>query len=181
MVLLFDAYTDHNANSSPAPWGGKYLSTNKEVKFGNKSESNKFQENQRNLIYFCMNQREDIAWKFFCNKKSNQIGWPCKKIDGIWTSSVWYAKQFTDGGIISSHQNYVDGYSGEKRKEAMWIHHFVMLQLFHPRYKTDEKIHYVHDNHSLFVHHFNHDEYQEHTNLYIDMPRFEYLWLGERI
>ncbi len=61
MVLLFDAYTDHNANSSPAPWGGKYLSTNKEVKFGNKSESNKFQENQRNLIYFCMNQREDIA------------------------------------------------------------------------------------------------------------------------
>ena len=55
-----------------------------------------------------MTQREDIAWKFFGNKSSNQIGWPCKKIDGIWTTSVRYVKQFTDGGIISSHHNYVD-------------------------------------------------------------------------
>jgi hypothetical protein len=37
MVLLFDVYTEHNANTSPAPWGGKYLSTEKEVRFGNKS------------------------------------------------------------------------------------------------------------------------------------------------
>ncbi len=47
MLLLFDAYTDHNANSSPAPWGGKYLSTDKEVEFGNKSECDIFQENQK--------------------------------------------------------------------------------------------------------------------------------------
>jgi hypothetical protein len=130
MVLLFDAYTDHNTNSSTAPWGGKNLSTDKEVNFGNKSESDMFQENQQILIHFCMNQHEDIAWIFFVNKTSNQIGWPCKKIDGIWTSSVQYVKQFTDGGIISSHQNYVDSYSGEKCKEAMWIHHFFILQLF---------------------------------------------------
>ncbi len=88
MVLLFDAYTDHNANSSPAPWGAKYLSTDKEVKFGNKSESDIFQESQKNLIHFCMNQPEDIARKFFGNKTRNQIGWPCKKIDAIWTLSV---------------------------------------------------------------------------------------------
>ncbi len=76
MVLLFDAFTDHNANGSPTPWQDKYLSTDKEVKFGNKSESDLFQENQKNLIHFCMTQREDIAWKFFGNKSSNQIGWP---------------------------------------------------------------------------------------------------------
>jgi hypothetical protein len=35
MVLLFVACTDHNANTSPAPWGAKYLSTDKEVNFGN--------------------------------------------------------------------------------------------------------------------------------------------------
>ncbi len=116
LVLLFDAYTDHNANSSHIPWGGKYLSTDKEVNFGHKSESDMFQENPKILIHFCMKQREDIAWKFLGNKTSNQIGWPCKKIDGIWTSSVRYVKQFTDGGIIPSHQNYVDSYSGEKRK-----------------------------------------------------------------
>ena len=74
MALLFDAFTDHNANGSPTPWQGKYLSTEKEVKFGNKSKSNLFQENQKNLIHFCMTQREDIAWKFFGNKSSNQIG-----------------------------------------------------------------------------------------------------------
>jgi hypothetical protein len=74
MMLLFDAYTDHNASSSPAPWGSKYLSTDKEVKFGNKSESDMFQDNQKNLIHFCMNQHEDIAWKIFGIKTSNQIG-----------------------------------------------------------------------------------------------------------
>jgi hypothetical protein len=85
-----------------------------------------FKKMKKILIHFFMTQREDIAWKFFGNKSCNQIGWPCKKIDGIWTTSVCYVKQFTDGGIISSHHNYVDS------KEAMWIHHFVILQLFHP-------------------------------------------------
>jgi hypothetical protein len=64
MVLLFNAYTDHNANTSPAPWGAKYLSTDKEVKFGNKLESDMFQKNQKILIHFCMNQRKDVALIF---------------------------------------------------------------------------------------------------------------------
>jgi hypothetical protein len=92
MVLLFDAYTDHNTNTSPAPWGGKYLSTDKEVRFGNKLESDLFQENQKILIRFGMKQPPDISWKFFGNKTRNQIGWPCKKIDGIWSSSEWFVK-----------------------------------------------------------------------------------------
>jgi hypothetical protein len=87
-VLLFDAYTDHNASTSPAPWGAKNLSTDKEVKFGNKSESDMFQENQKILIHFCMNQQEDVARIFFCNRTRSQIGWLCKKIDGIWSLSV---------------------------------------------------------------------------------------------
>ncbi len=175
MVLLFDAYTDHNAPASPAPWRGKYLSTDKEVMFGNKSESDMFQENKKILIHFCMKQHPHFTWNFFGNITRNQIGWPCKKIDGIWSWSVRYVKQFTDGDIISSHQNYVDSYSGEKQKEAMWIHHVVILQLFHPKYKKVPKIHFVHDNHSLFVRHFNHNKEQEHTNLFEGMPRFEYL------
>jgi hypothetical protein len=72
MVLLFDAFTDHNANGSPTLWRDKYLSTEKEVKFGNKSKSDLFQENQKILIHFCMTQCEDIAWKFLGNKSSNQ-------------------------------------------------------------------------------------------------------------
>jgi hypothetical protein len=77
MVLLFDACTDHNANMSLTPWGAKYLSTDKEVQFENKSESDMFQENQKILIHFCMNQQEDFAWIFFWNRTRSQIGWPC--------------------------------------------------------------------------------------------------------
>jgi hypothetical protein len=88
MVLLFDAYTDHNANTSPAPWRAKYLSSDMEVKCGNRSESDMFQENQKILIHFCMNQQEDVAWNFFGNRRRSQIGRPCKKIDGICSSSV---------------------------------------------------------------------------------------------
>jgi hypothetical protein len=61
MVFLLDAYTEHNANTSFAPWGGKYLSTDKEVRFENNSESDMFQENQKILIRFCMKQRADIS------------------------------------------------------------------------------------------------------------------------
>jgi hypothetical protein len=76
MLLLFDAYTEYNANPSPALWGGKFSSTEKEVRFGNnKSESNLFQENQKILIPFCMKQHEDMSWKFFGNEKTRQICW----------------------------------------------------------------------------------------------------------
>jgi hypothetical protein len=118
-----------------------------------------FKKIKKNLIHFCMTQREDIAWKFFGNKSSNQIGWPCKKIDGIWTASVRYVEQFTDGGILSAHHNYIDS------KEAMWIHHFVILQLFHPKYKYVWKINFVHNNHALFARHCIHDEFQEHEHI----------------
>ncbi len=37
MLLLFDAYTDHNKNASPAPWAGRNFSM---------SEQEMIQENQ---------------------------------------------------------------------------------------------------------------------------------------
>ena len=61
MVLLFDAYTDHNANTSPSLWGAKYLSTDKEVKFGNKSESDMFQENQKKTDSFL----HESMWRYY--------------------------------------------------------------------------------------------------------------------
>ena len=92
-----------------------------------------------------------------------------------------FFKHLTNGGVISSHQNYVATYSGNKGKEAIWIHHFVILQLFHVKFKKIGNINFVHDNHSLFVCHFNHNEDQEYMNIFEDMPSFEFLWLGERI
>jgi hypothetical protein len=37
MLLLFDAYSEHNANASPAPWAGRNMSTIKEDQYDNKS------------------------------------------------------------------------------------------------------------------------------------------------
>jgi hypothetical protein len=59
LVLLFDDYTDHNAQASPAPWGGKYLSTDKEVMLGNKSESDMFQENKNDSFLY------ESAYEYF--------------------------------------------------------------------------------------------------------------------
>ena len=105
-----------------------------------------------------MKQHEDISWIFFGNKTIKQIGWLCRKIDGVWSLSLRNFKQLTDGGVLSSHQNYVDSYSGDKQKEAMCIHHFVILQLFHAKFKKVGNINFIHNNHSLFVRHFNHDK-----------------------
>jgi hypothetical protein len=71
MLFLFDAYTDHNANASPAPWVGRNFSM---------SEWEMIQENQLVLIKFCLKQNEGMAWKFFGtnnNKKSStgMAGW----------------------------------------------------------------------------------------------------------
>jgi hypothetical protein len=117
---------------------GLVVSTDKEVRFGNKSKSDMFQENQKILINFCMKQCAGISWKLFGSKIRNQIGWLSKKIDGILSLSVLYVKQLTDGGFISSHQNYVDSFSGGKQKEAMWIHHFIIHQLSMPSSKRLE-------------------------------------------
>ena len=88
MLLLFDAYTVHNVNAAPAQWEGKFLSTEKEVKFGNKSESNLFLENHKVLIHFCMKQREDKSWIFFGNTKTRQIVCPVGEMDAIYCLQV---------------------------------------------------------------------------------------------
>ena len=171
MSLLFDCYTEHNTNVSPAPWGGRCLSTDNQDEFGNKSEHDLFIENQRILIEFCMLQREDISWKLFGNKKLGQIGWAPGKLDSIWTSSVRFVKQF-DGGVSSSHQ------SGDKRNECMWIHHFVILQLFHPKFKNWDEVNFLHENHSKFVCRVDSDDMKKYESIYGELPSFNYLWLG---
>ncbi len=148
------------------------MSTDKQVELGNKSECNLFIANQRILIKFFMNQREDIVWKFFGNKKTGQIGWAPGKLDSIWTSSVHSVKQFYDGGVSCSHS------SGEKRNECMWIHHFVILQLFHPKFRHCDDVNFLHENHCMFVRCFNSNDRKNYESIFGKLPHFDYLWLG---
>jgi hypothetical protein len=146
MLLLFDAFTDHNANASPAPWAGRNFSM---------SEWEMIQENQLVLFMVCLKQNEVMAWKFFGtnNKKNPQLGWQVGECDTLWTVSERYVSKFKSG-ISSLYKDYQDTYKGDKRKETMWIHHFVILPLFHPKLLKVESAEFLHDNHSSFVHQF---------------------------
>jgi hypothetical protein len=86
MLLLFDPYTDHNANASPAPWAGRNYSM---------SEREMNQENQLVLIKFCLKQNEVMACKFFGTniKKNCQLRWQVGECDTLWTASVRYVSK----------------------------------------------------------------------------------------
>jgi hypothetical protein len=85
MLLLFDAYSNRNANASPASWVGRNLSSIKEDCFHNMSEQEMIQENQLVHIKICLKQNEDMAWKLFGtnNKKSHQLGSQVGELDSL--------------------------------------------------------------------------------------------------
>jgi hypothetical protein len=128
MLLLFDAFIYHNAQAAPAPWVCRQLSI---------KEQNLFQQNQIVLVKFCLHQNEDQAWKLFGKRQFGQIEWTVSDLDSLWGSSVQYFCQ-PKAGVSSSYKDYQATYKGEKHKELMWIHHVVILQLFHPKFCTEK-------------------------------------------
>ncbi len=86
-------------------------------------------------------------------------------------------RQLKDG-VCSSYKDYPATYKGEKCKEMMWIHHFVIVQLFHPKFHTKKDVRFEHEDSTLFLHKITLDKTQQYINLYHDSPRYEWLWLG---
>jgi hypothetical protein len=169
MSLLFDAFIYHNAQAAPAPWAGRHLSI---------EEQNLFQQNQIVLVKFCLHQNEDQAWKLFGKREFSTVGWTVPNLDSLWGSSVQYFCQFK-AGVSSSYNDYQATYKGEKCKKWVWIHHFVILQLFHPKFRMEKDICFEHENSGLFLWQSTFDETQEYMNLFHDSPRYEWLWLGK--
>jgi hypothetical protein len=168
MLLLFDAFIYHNEQAAPAPWADRHLSI---------KEQNLFPQNQIVLVKFCLCQNEDQAWKLFGKREFGTVGWTVSNLDSLWGSNVKYFCQFK-ACVSSSYKDYQATYKGEKRKEMMWIHHFVILQLFHPKFCMEKEILFEHKNSGLFLSQFTLDETQEYMNLFHDSPRYEWLWLG---
>jgi hypothetical protein len=148
MSLLFDAFIYHNAQAAPALWAGRHLSI---------EEQNLFQQNQIVLVKFCLRLNEDQAWKLFGKKEFGTVGWTVSNLDSLWGSSVRYFCQFK-AGVSSSYKDYQATSKGEKHKELMWIHHFVILQLFHPKFCMEKDICFEHKNSGFFLHQFTLDE-----------------------
>jgi hypothetical protein len=168
MSLLFDSFLYHNAQAAPAPWAGRHLTID---------EQRLFQQNQTVLIKFCLQQNEDVAWKLFGKREFGTVGWNVSNLDSLWGKSVRYVRQLK-AGVCSSHKDYPDTYKGEKRKEMMWIHHFVILQLFHPKFCNEKDVCFQHDDNTMFLRKITLDETQQYITLYHDSPRYEWLWLG---
>jgi hypothetical protein len=65
----------------------------------------------------------------------------------------------------------------------MWIHHFVILQLFHPLFRfyrgeeTNEIV-FLNENHNLFVAKMNDDQMKLYNKTHNGNPKFSWLWLG---
>jgi hypothetical protein len=64
MLLLFDIYTDHNANVSPAPWLGSNFSM---------SEGEMIQENQLVLIKFCLKPECGYGMKILWHQQKEKL------------------------------------------------------------------------------------------------------------
>ena len=168
MSLLFDSFLYHNAQAAPAPWAGRHLTMD---------EQRLFQQNQTVLIKFCLQQNEDVAWKLFGKREFGTVGWNVSNLDSLWGKSVRYVCQLK-AGVCSSYKDYPDTYKGEKHKEMMWIHHFVILQLFHPKFCNEKDVRFEHEDSTMFLCKITLDETQQYITLYHDSPRYEWLWLG---
>ncbi len=156
------------------PWAGRNSSSIKRDHFHNKSEQEIIQENQLVLIKFCLKQNEDMARKLFGTKnkeKSTQLGWQVGELESLWSASMRYVGKF-DSGISSSCKDYQDTYKGGKKNESMWIHDFVILQLFHPKFLKIDKAKFLHNNYSSFVHRFTTDKVQEYTNIFEEFSKY---------
>jgi hypothetical protein len=172
MLLLFDAYTDPNENASPAPWVGRNFSMSKQEMI---------QENQLVLIKFCLKQNEVMAWNYLGtnNKKICQLGWQIGECDTLWTTSVRYVSKFKSG-ISSSYKDYQDTYTRDKRKKSMWIHHFVILPLFHPKFlKSKPQNFFMTIIPLLFV--SSPPTNSKNIQIFEEFPNYNWLWLGQNV
>jgi hypothetical protein len=163
MSLLFDSFLYHNAQAAPAPWAGRRLSMD---------EQRLFHQNQIVLIKFCLQQNEDVAWKLFGKRDFGTVGWNVSNLDSLWGASVRYICQLK-AGVSSSYKDYPATYKGEKCKEMMWIHHFVILQLFHPKFCIEKDVRFEHENSRLLLCKITLDKTQQYINLYHDSPQYE--------
>ncbi len=78
----------------------------------------------------------------FGKRQFGQIGWTVSDLDSLWGSIVQYFCQLK-AAVSSSHKDYQATYKGERRTELMWIHHLVILQLFHPKFCMEKDIQWI--------------------------------------
>ena len=85
---------------------------------------------------------------------------------------------------MSSVESHKESYTGDKKEQKLWIHHFVILQLFHPLfcfYPGDDydDIVFTDDNQNLFVRRIRDSDLKPFSEMYGNTPNYSWLWLGD--
>ena len=165
MSILFDTFTYHRSLGAPAPF--------KKVPLSKENEA-MLVHNKDILIKFCIDQGISWVGKYFVNEKTGDVGTRgCVNLDQLWSTSTKFYRQLK-AGIVTSFQSYKSN-TGEKMEQKLWIHHFMILQLFHPSFRfpsEDDSDAFVDDNHLLFVERMTVSDIQKY-NLHYDWK-----WLG---
>ena len=176
MLILFDTFIDHRSLVAPKPFTNVALTDN---------QSKMFQHNKKILIKFCLEHGNSTVSDYFVNKKTGDIntGKNINDLNKLWGTSTKYHRQL-QAGIVSSFQSYKDSYTGDKKVQKLWIHHFVILQLFHPLFRfypgedNNEAIVFLNENHKQFVAQIDDDQMELYIKTHDDNPNFSWLWLG---
>ena len=160
ILILFDTFIDHRSLVAPMPFTNVALTA---------EESKMFLHNKKILIKFCLEDGYSRVSNYFVNEKTGDVktGSVTNQMNKLWGTSTKYYHQL-QAGIVSSFESYKDSYPGDKKVQKVWIHHFVILQLFHPLFRfypgeDNEAIVFFNNNHNLFVAKMNDDQ----MNLYI--------------
>jgi hypothetical protein len=193
MSLLFNCFHVHNSLVAPVPYSKKQLTSN---------EQQMLQHNQEILIMFCLQHNHKIAQKYFMNTSGENIfsmhsyifvlhyfiqtvhssnfigdiGWNVANLDSLWATSTDFVRKF-DAGIVSSFEFYKQSFT-DKKISPLWVHHFVILQIFHPFFCNLDSVYFWNKNAPDIAGCMTSNIQQKYTNIYQDSPNFDYVWLG---
>jgi len=172
MSILFDTFIEHRSLVAPMPF--------KKVPM---SEENIIMlvHNKKILVKYCLGQGNSRAEKYFVNEKTGDVGRGCLDLDKLWSTSTKYYRQL-NAGIVSSFESYKDSYIGDKKEQKLWIHHFIILQLFHPLFRfypgEDTEPSFTDSNHKLFVMKMNEKQLSTYIQWHGYTPNYSWLWKG---
>jgi hypothetical protein len=127
MLILFDTFINHCSLVAPMPFTDVALTA---------EQSEMFLHNKNILIKFCLEHDNSNVSNYFVNEKTGDTksGKNTNDMNKLWSTSTKYHRQL-QAGIVSSFESYKDSYTGDKKVQKLWIHHFVILQLFHPLFR----------------------------------------------
>ena len=129
--------------------------------------------NKQILIKFCIDQGNSKAEKYFVIEKTGHVGRGCLDLDKLWSTSTKFHRQL-NAGIVSSFESFKDSYIAEKKEHKLWIHHFMILQLFHPLFRfypgDDKELPFSDSNHNLFLVKINEANLKTYLSHYVTYP-----------